>query len=136
MSRTWILLVTLVATVACGGETPTTPTRDWIELNSISPTANTTLTPGERVTFTATVTCTVATANGGMVGMLVMDQGNRNLGSTPQPSMDLPKGDKTVTLTDTITVPASGSTITVAIPLWVDGSNTTRAMKLTTYPVK
>jgi hypothetical protein len=136
MSRKWIMLVILAATMACGSDTPTTPTSDWIELNALTPPSGTTLTAGERVTFTATVTCTVVSSDGGTVGLVLMDQGNRNVGSTPQPFSTLPKGNKTVTLTDSITVPVSGSTVSLVLPLFVNGSTSTRALKKVDYSVR
>ena len=130
----WVLLA-LLATTACGGESPTAPTTDWIELNSITPSSGTTLTAGERVTFTTTVTCTIVNADGGYVVLLLVDQGNRSL-SASSPTAQLSKGTATVTLTDTITVPVSGSTVTAVLPLFVNGSNITRALKRVDYSVR
>jgi hypothetical protein len=134
-SRLWWLLLPVVALLSCGGETPTSPDRDWIEFVSLTPASGTALTAGERVTFTTTVACTVASSDGGRVALLLQDQGNRSLQTAP-PTETLPKGDKTVTMSDTITVPVSGSTVSLYVPLFVNGSNSTRAMKLATYTVR
>ena len=138
-SGRWLLLP-LLALVACGGSdsTPTTPTRDWIELNSLTPASGTAVTAGERLTINATVTCTIVSKDGGMVALLVRDQGGRTLpgtGTQPQ-QMTLPAGTTTVALTDTITTPPSGGTVAVYIPMWVNGSNLTAAFVTANYTVK
>ncbi len=135
MVRQCSVLVLLVTLVSCGGSTPTSPRGDWIELNALSPANGTVLTAGESLTFTATVTTTVVSSDGGRTALLLYDQGNRSL-QTSQPAATLPKGDKTVTLTDTITVPASGSTVNLALPLFVNGSTRTAAAKTATYKVQ
>jgi hypothetical protein len=135
MSHRFFVVLALVAVVSCGADTPTAPQSDWIELKSLTPATGTVLTAGETVTFTATVTTTVVTSDGGTVALLLYDQGNRSLQAT-QPTSTLPKGDKTLTLTDTITVPVSGSTVNLAIPLFVNGSTRTAAAKTATYSVK
>jgi len=135
----WLLLP-LLALVACGGSdsTPTTPTRDWIELNSLTPPRGTAVTAGEPLTISATVTCTIVSRDGGMVGLLIRDQGGRTLpgaGTSPQ-QVTLPAGTTTVSLTDTVTAPPSGGTITVYVPMWVNGSNLTAAFTTASYTVK
>jgi hypothetical protein len=132
--RIGVVVLALVS-VSCGGSTPTAPKTDWIELNALTPPNGTVLTSGERVTFTATVTTTVVTSDGGSTGLALYDQGNRNL-HTNQPLTPLPKGSATVTLTDTITIPASGSTINLAVPLWINGSTRTAAAKTASYSVR
>jgi hypothetical protein len=135
MFRRCLVVLALVALVSCGANTPTTPQSDWIELNALTPATGTVLTAGETVTFTATVTTTVVTSDGGSTGLLLQDQGNRSLQSR-QPLATVPKGNSTVTLSDTITIPVSGSTVNLFMPLFVNGSSSTRAMKTATYPVK
>lgn len=137
VKRSWLVFAAL-ALASCGGESPTTPTTDWIELNSLTPPNGTVLTAGERVTFTATVTCTIVSSDGGHVAMVVSDQGFRNLiepGQTPQAT--LPKGTSApVTLGVAVTMPESGSSIKLSLPLFVNGSNTTRAIKMADYTVR
>jgi hypothetical protein len=135
MLRNSVLLLALAVVSACGADSPTAPTRDWIELNSLTPASGTTLTAGDRVTFTATVTCTIVSSGSGSVVLLLLDQGNRTLNPSA-PMTTLPKGTTTVTLTDTLTVPPSGSTVRVALPLFVDTNNSTRSLKTVEYTVK
>jgi hypothetical protein len=131
------MLVGLLAASACGGS-PTEPTTDWIELDSISPAAGATLTAGERVTFTAVVTCTIVGDDGGLVSMVLQDHRQVSLKGADQPSpvQSLRKGTTTVTLSDTVTVPAGASMVVVWLPMFVDGITTTRLMKRLEYPVR
>jgi hypothetical protein len=47
------------------------------------------------------------------------------------------KGTATVTLTDTVTIPAeSGSRVNVMLSIFIDGSNTTSQLKQVTYEVR
>ena len=46
------------------------------------------------------------------------------------------KGTTTVTLSPTVTIPPSGSTVTIALPTSVNESNTTRAVVIRSYPVR
>jgi hypothetical protein len=117
---------------------PTAPTTDFIALDSITPTAGTTLNPGDRVTFTAVVTCTIVNSEGGSTAMVVQDQTNRSLipaGESP-PRATLSRGTTTVTLSQTVTIPESGSTVTIALPIFINESNTTRAVVIRNYPVR
>ena len=135
MTARCLLLLTMALLAACGSDTPTGPTSEWIDLNSLTPAAGTTLTAGDSVTFTATVTCTIVSSDGGFTTLLLSDQGNRTLNVTP-PVAPLPKGTTTVTLTESITVPTSGSTVNLSLPLFINGSNSTRAAKTSSYPVR
>ena len=133
------LAVSLVTLASCGGaDTPTGPTSEWIDLNSLTPAAGTTLTAGDRVSFTATVTCTIVNSDGGHTALLLTDHTNRPLNAPDDaPAVaTLPKGTKTVTLTTTITVPPSGSTVNLVLPLFMNGSNTTRMARTASYPVR
>lgn len=136
MIRVRWMLVALLTASACGGS-PTEPTTtDWIELDSISPAVGATLTAGERVTFTAVVTCTIVSAGSGMVSLVLQDHRQALLNGAGQPSESLRKGTTTVTLSDTVTVEAGVSTVVVFLPLFVDGITTTRMMKRLEYPVR
>ena len=64
---------------SCGSNSPTTPTTDFIALDSIVPAAGTTLNAGDRVTFTAVVTCTIVNSAGGFTALILQDQTNRSL---------------------------------------------------------
>lgn len=126
------LLLSFLALASCGGSSPTQPARDWIELKSIQPAEGSTFAAGEQVTFTATVDCTIATSDGGMVSLVVQGPDVLN---QPTPT-SLSKGTKTVTLTTTATMPGSGVTVTAFIPLFVNESNTTAMMKRVSYSVR
>jgi hypothetical protein len=131
-------LFSLFLIAGCGSDSPTAPTTDFISLNSIAPAAGTTLTAGDRVTFTAVVTCTIVNSTGGFTAMVLQDQGNRTLlgeGEIP-PQVTLQKGTTTVTLSHTITIPQSGSTVTVALPIFVNESTSTRAVVTRNYTVR
>jgi hypothetical protein len=116
----------------CGGDSPSAPTRDWIELAAIQPPEGTTFAPGEQVTFSATVDCTVGTSEAGTVTLIVQAPGVINV---PVP-VALARGTKTVTLTGSATMPASGTAVSVLIPLWVRESDTTAMMKRVSYSVR
>ena len=123
---------------SCGSNGPTTPTTDFIALDSIVPAEGTTLNAGDRVTFTAVVTCTVVNSAGGFTALILQDQTNRSLtpaGENP-PRATLLKGTATVTLSHTITIPPSGSTVTAFLPIWVNESNATNAVARRDYPVR
>jgi hypothetical protein len=124
----------------CSSDSPTAPTTDGIALQSINPAAGTMLTVGDQVTFTAVVTCTIATSEGGLTAMVVQDQANRSLlqaGEFAAQSV-LRKGTETVTLSQTITIPeyVRGSTLTVALPIFINESGTTRAVVTRNYTVR
>ena len=136
--RSLLYVFSLFLIAGCGSKGPTTPTTDFIALDSIVPAAGTSLTAGDRVTFTAVVTCTIVSSNAGFTVMVFQDQLNRSLiaaGETP-PQAPLVKGTATVTLSHTITIPQSGSTVTVAFPIFVSESTSTRAVVLRNYPVR
>lgn len=136
--RRLVFVFSLSVIGGCGSDSPAAPTTDFIALDSIVPAAGSTLNAGDRVTFTAVVTCTIVRANGGFTALILQDQGNRPLvdsGETPARAT-LTKGTATVTLSQVITIPPTGSTVTAALPLFVDGSNTTAAVVMRTYSVR
>ena len=131
-----VLLLGLVA--GCGSSNPAAPTTDFIALDSIVPAVGTVLTASDRVTFTAVVTCTIVSSNGGFTAMVVQDQGNRSLipaGEQVSPSR-LVKGTATLTLSQAVTIPESGSTVRVLLPIFIDESNTTAAVVVRNYTVR
>ena len=72
--------------------------------------------------------------------MVVQDQGNRSLVPPGEvaPQSVLRKGTETVTLSQSVTIPENlgGSTVTVAVPIFVNGSNVTRAVVTRQYPIR
>lgn len=122
----------------CGSDTPTAPTTDSITVVSLVPAVGTTLTAGERVTFTAVVTCTIATAESGLTALVLQDQRNLSLlqGDERAPEATLPKGTTTVTLSQTVTIPTSGSSVNALFPIFIEGRDSTRAVAVRTYQVR
>jgi hypothetical protein len=130
--------LSLFLIAGCGSDTPTSPTADFIALNSIAPAAGTALAAGDRVTFTAQVSCTIVTSDAGVCGMVIQDQGNRSLLAPGeiQPQADIANGTTNLTFSHTITIPEAGSTVTVALPIFVKGSAQTRAVVTRSYTVR
>ena len=130
----------------CGSSNPTapttdfnsSPTTDFISLTSIVPAAGTALTIGDRVTFTAVVDCTIVSSNGGFAAMVIQDHRNITLMEVGeiQPQATLTRGRTTVTLSHTVTIPATANTVRVALPLFINESNSTRAVVTRDYTVR
>ena len=138
MTRLFSFIICLVLVAGCGTDSPAGPTSDFIAVQSIVPAAGTVLTAGERVTFSATLECTIVSAEGGFTALIVQDQRNQSLrpGDTTPPEAALRKGTTTVTLSQAITAPASGSTVNVMFPIFVNGSTETRAVAVRSYQVR
>ena len=138
ITGTLSFVVSLFLLTGCSSDTPTGPTSDFITLESIVPAAGTTLTPGERVTFTAVVTATIVSAESGFTAFVLQDQRNLSLLEIGEraPEATLRKGTATVTLSQTITIPATATTVNAIFPIFIDGSNSTRAVAVRTYPVR
>jgi cadmium resistance protein CadD (predicted permease) len=119
---------------------PTAPTTDSITLTSIVPAAGTTLSVGDRVTFTAVVNCTIVSSEGGLAAMVIQDQATRAVRDEAdvQAQTVLRKGTETVTLSQTVTIPANlgGSTITVSLPIFLTGSTSTAAVVTRNYAIR
>ena len=131
------LCLGLFLIAGCSSSSPTAPTTDFISVNSIVPAAGTALNAGERVTFTAVLTCTIVNSNAGFAGMVIQDHRNISLldpGEVP-PQAALTKGTTTVTLSHTITIPESGS-VKVLFPIFVSESSITRAVVVRDYTVR
>jgi hypothetical protein len=125
-----VLLCSLLAVTSC--DSPTLPTRNWIELKSIQPHEGSTFAAGEQVIFTAVVEATIATSSGGVVSLIVQAPGVVN---EPMPT-SLNKGTTTITLTSTAKMPQGETAVTVFIPLWVNENNSTAMMKRVAYSVR
>jgi hypothetical protein len=98
------------------------------------------LSAGERVTFTAVVSCTIVNSEGGLAAIVVQDQANRSLLPPGEAAAQavLRKGTETLTLSQTVTIPENlgGSTVTVALPIFVNESSSTRAVVTRNYTVR
>jgi hypothetical protein len=134
--RSASLCFSLFAIMSCSS--PTAPTTDSISLTSLVPAAGTTLRTGDRVTFTAVVSCTIVNSDGGLTAMVLQDQANRSLlaADETQPQATLVKGTTTVTLSHTVTIPEGAVTVTVALPIFVNESSTTRAVVTRQYTIR
>ena len=133
------LWLSLLLIAGCGSSSsPAAPTSDFISLTSIVPAAGTMLSAGDRVTFTAVVDCTIVSSNGGFAAMVIQDHRNISLleAGEMQPQAMLAKGTTTVTLSHTVTIPQSASTVTVALPIFVSESSSTRAVVVRNYTVR
>lgn len=142
------MVFAVVFLVGCGGASPTapppiptptpSPASDALSVASIAPAGGTLLQPGQAVTFTATLNCTLASTATGTVAIVIQDQLDRSLQAPgrPQPETALSRGSSSVTLTDSIVIPASGvSSVRVFFPLIPSGATTTSVVRLVTYPV-
>ncbi len=94
---------------------------------------------GERVTFTAVVTCTIVSSNSGFTVMVLQDQLNRSLlspGESPPQARAAQGHCDRDTDRHRHESPQVASTVTVALPIFVSESNTTRAAVTRNYPVR
>lgn len=127
----------LLLLAGCGGGSPSAPTVDSITVASISPAAGTVLRPGQAVTFTATFNYTFATADEGQITMIAHDQTLKTIIVKPQPTVRFGKGTGNVTLTDTITIPASGvSSVLVVATIQAVGAGFTNVWAEVSFPVQ
>ena len=138
VTRTFSFVFSLFLLTGCSSNTPTGPTTDFVTVESLTPVAGTTLIAGEQVTFTAVVTCHIVSADGGFVALVLQDHRNLSLleFSETAPEATLRKGTATVTLSQTVTIPASANTVNALFPIFINGSSSTRAVAMRTYPVR
>jgi hypothetical protein len=128
---------------ACGGPStaPSSPTQAKDSVTSVInmvPAAGTALQAGQTVTFSGTPGYTLASADVGSMIMVIQDQTDRALpASTTQPIVVVHRGSADVTLSETITIPASGVTsVRVFFVLAPAGAATTYASAQVSYPVR
>ena len=138
--RTWLAAVL----VGCGGGAPTAPTparapaSDAISLSSMTPAPGTLLHAREMVTFTATVSYTLASAASGQIVIVIQDQLNQNLKppGVAQSAVSVMTGTSTTTLSDSIRIPDSGvSSVRVFLLLSPAGTTRTDVVVSVSYPV-
>lgn len=107
---------------------PPPSTGDSITIVSISPPQGD-LVKGSDVTFTAIVSWRLASADSGLIHMIIRGQNGFQTGR--QPAEPIAAGSGTLTLTDTITIPAQGVTaMQVFLELFPRfGSGTSRVVR-------
>lgn len=114
-----------------------TVSADSISLVTIAPLDGTTLSPGQVVSFTATVSYELDSADSGRIGMNIQDQTNANIQSNLPINVAISRGSGMVTLSDVVTIPAGGvTTVNVFLPLFPAGQSSTSVVVLASYPVQ
>lgn len=102
------------------------------------PAPGATLSRGQTVTFTGTISYSLASADSGTVGLTIQNQANQVLQPTgSQPSTTVARGSGQVTLSQSITLPTTGTTgVTVFFSLTRVGSTTTNTVTSVAYTVQ
>lgn len=138
----WVLMLCAALLGACSGDddnspTEPLPTTDSIAIETITPARGTNLRKGQEVTFTVVARYTVGTASTGRTSLVIVNQASQSL--TPpgeQARADLTRGGGTVTLTNRVTIPATGTTtVRVITPLFVGDAPSTNITSMVSYPV-
>ena len=106
------------------------PNGSAISILSISPTADTVLKPGERVTLSVEVSYTL-NADKGTVTLVVQSADNSTISNHVEV---VTRGSGRVTLKDEFEVPKTGA-IQVFTPLSVEGRNNTTTVDIRTFKV-
>ena len=134
--------VLLALTAGCGStSTPTMPAPvvapDSVSsITGLSPALGTTLAPGQAVTFTGTAGYTLNSAGTGVLVMVIQDQANQILQAT-QPNAQVAKGSGQATLSQTITLPATGVTsVRLFFALLPTGATSTVSNVAVSYSVR
>lgn len=136
--RAIVLAALSLALFACSDDddSPTEPPlTDTVTIESAAPAAGTALRRGTQVTFTVTARYTLGSASEGSLILVIQDQTNQNIAGSPQPEARVPRGQGTVTLTDTLTIPATATTVRVIVPLLPQGATQTSITSSVTYNV-
>jgi multidrug efflux pump subunit AcrA (membrane-fusion protein) len=131
-------LVLVFAAAGCGkSSSPSAPRSvDAITITTISPASGTQLHPGTSVPFAATIQYSLVSAATGTVTLVYEDQNGVILNSAAQVSKTVNAGMGSVTLSDTVKVPATGvTTLFVFFPLLPAGATGTNTAVTATYPV-
>ena len=106
-----------------------------IKLESASPAPGTPVTIGQTVEFKFTVSYELSLKDKGAIVLVVQDETNKHLGDGKQQSETVTRGKGTVTLTQSLVVPAGGNEVRFFIPLVPDGVSHTSGELLVRYPV-
>lgn len=106
-----------------------------IKLESASPAPGTPVTVGQTVEFTFTASYELSLKDKGAIVLVIQDETNKQLdGGKPQ-SETVTRGKGTVTLTQSLVVPASEKEVRFFIPLVPEGISHTSGELLIRYPV-
>ncbi|HEV7515962.1 MAG TPA: hypothetical protein VGR07_06655 [Thermoanaerobaculia bacterium] len=130
-------LVLMISLAGCNGRSPSESAgADSVSISSISPAAGTRLAPGSTVTFTARIDYELSSTLTGAITLVIEDQLNQVLTTHPQVRTSVTRGRGSVSLSDQITVPASGvTTVRVFFPLSMEGVSSTSVVASVSYPV-
>jgi hypothetical protein len=109
------LVLILACAAGCGGgggHSPVEPVQpiasDSVSLQSITPAAGTHLTTGTVVTFSANVAYELQSESSGVILLVVQDQNSNLLTVGPQARVAVSQGRGTATVSDHVTLPATG----------------------------
>ena len=137
--RQLALGILLISTIACEHSPtgPAVPTTVSVAIVSMSPDPSTPLSAGSTVTFTGKIAYSLASVATGEVVIVIEDQGFHNLSTNPQPTVNVSRGSGMVTLSDSVIIPASGtSRVFVFFPLAATGSTNSLVAQSVTYTVR
>jgi hypothetical protein len=87
------------------------------------------------VSFTVTARYTLGSAPEGRLILVIQDQTNQNIAGSPQPEARVPRGQGSVILADTLTIPATATTVRVIVPLLPQGAASTTTTASASYQV-
>jgi|SRR5580698_6426539 hypothetical protein len=108
-----------------------------IDLVSVTPTPGTPLIHGSQVEFRITVRYSLTIAKTGVIVLVFQDDENRNVqAGSPQVTQPVRDASGTVTLTESITVPADAKELRLFVPLVPDGIKNTSGEVTIRYPLK
>jgi hypothetical protein len=107
-----------------------------IKLESASPAPGTPVTVGQTVAFKVAVSYQLSIADKGLIVIVVQDETDRNLlPDEKQESQSVDRGKSTVTLTQSLVVPAGINEVRLFIPLAPSGITHTSGELVIRYPV-
>ena len=119
--------------------TPAPSASDAVSFVSLQPAAGTTLALGTTVTFTATISYTLARADSGSIALVIQNQDDKPIqGGGPNFSTQtVPRGSDQITLSQSIALPTSGITsVTVYGALFPQGATNSSAATHRDYRVQ
>lgn len=130
---------TATQNVTVVGSTPDTlPSSDSIRVTSMIPASGATLSRGQTVAFAGTLEYALASADSGTVTLVIQNQANQVLQpSGSQPRTTVARGSGQLTLSQSITVPTTGTTsVTVFFSVTPSTSLSTSTVKSVSYSVQ